>query len=248
MKKLISLLTVLMLCATLLVPAYATNEFKPSVEFKPAPEIVPVQDPDGNEALAMLIDGDGLVIDYVYAGDGCLVVTPVSRAEESALIPEDAKDLLLDVYAKLTSGAMSLPYEKFNAGLISSNMVIRDLFDATFLCGEHPEMLLPEGVKLVITFRLGVEADKSVYTMTYNDGEWNPIVSTVNNNDGTVTCTFEHLCPISFSVEGEQSGPPQSGDPAGEQMSVWFMICGIALLAAIVLTVVYIYNNKKCNK
>ena len=248
MKKLISLLAVLMLCATLLVPAYATNEFKPSVEFKPAPEIVPVLDPDGNEALAMLIDGDGLIVDYVYAGDRCLVVTPVSRAEESTLIPEDAKNTLLDVYAKLTNGTMTLPFEKFNAGLVSSNMVIRDLFDATFLCDEHPDMLLPEGVKLVITFRLGVEKDKDVYTMTYNDSEWNPIVSTVNNGDGTVTCTFEHLCPIAFTVEGEQTKPPKAGDPAGEQLNLWFMLCGIAVLAAIVLTAFYVSNNKKYNK
>lgn len=248
MKKFISLLTVLMLCAALLVPAYAANEFKPSVEFKPAPEIVPVIDPDGNEALAMVIDGDGLVIDYVYAKDGCLVVTPVARAEESEYIPEDAKDLLLEVYGKLNDGSMTLPFEKFNANLVSSNMVVRDLFDATFLCDDHPAMLEPEGVKLVITFRLKIEADKNVYTMTYNDGEWNPIISTVNNNDGTITCTFEHLCPIAFTVEGEQSGPPQSGDPAGEQLNMWFVLCGAALLAVVVLTAFYIYNNKKYNQ
>lgn len=247
MKKIIALLTVLMLCATLVVPVSAENEFKPSVENKPAPEIVPVPDEDGNPALAMLIDGDGLIIDYIYESDGCLVITPVSRAEESEIIPDDARNLLLDVYAKLLNGSMFLPYEKFDAGLISSNMIIRDLFDATFLCGDHPEMLLPEGSRLVITFDLGVAADEDVFTMTYNSGEWNPIVSTVNNDDGTVTCVFEHLCPIAFSVEGDVP-PVQTGDPAGDQLNIWFMICGISLLAVIVLTAFYLYNSKKYSK
>jgi hypothetical protein len=248
MKKFISLLTVLMLCAALMVPAYAANEFKPSVEFKPAPEIVPIPDGEGNMALAMLVDEFGVVVDYIYEGDMCLVVTPVARAEDSNVIPEDAKNTLLDCYEKLNNGSMTLPYEKFDAGLVGSNMVIRDLFDISFLCDEHPSMLIPEGVRLVVRFRMGVDADKNVYTMTFNDGEWNPIVSTVNNNDGTITCTFEHLCPVAFTVEGEQSEPPQSGDPAGEQLGLWLAVCGVAVLAVAVLTFFYIRNNKKCNQ
>lgn len=248
MKKLISLLAVLMLCAALLVPAYAANEFKPSVEFKPAPEIVPVLDGEGNPALAMLVDEDGIVVDYIYEHDYCLVVTPVARAEEDPIIPESAKNTLLDVYAKLTAGTMTLPYEKFNANLVSSNMVIRDLFDVTLLCVEHNEILERPDVDLVVTFRLGVDADKAVYSMTYKNNDWNPIVSSDNNGDGTVTCTFAHLCPVSFSVEGEQKPPVQTGDPAGEQMNLWFILCGVAVLGVIVLTAFYVTNNKKYNQ
>lgn len=248
MKKLISLLAVLMLCAALLVPAYAANEFKPSVEFKPAPEIVPVLDGEGNSALAMLVDEDGIVVDYIYEHDYCLIVTPVARAEEDPIIPESAKNTLLDVYAKLTAGTMTLPYEKFNANLVSSNMVIRDLFDVTLLCVEHNEILERPDVDLVVTFRLGVDADKAVYSMTYKNNDWNPIVSSDNNGDGTVTCTFAHLCPVSFSVEGEQKPPVQTGDPAGEQMNLWFILCGVAVLGVIVLTAFYVTNNKKYNQ
>lgn len=248
MKKLISLLAVLMLCAALLVPAYAANEFKPSVEFKPAPEIVPVLDGEGNPALAMLVDEDGIVVDYIYEHDYCLVVTPVARAEEDPIIPESAKNTLLDVYAKLTAGTMTLPYEKFNANLVSSNMVIRDLFDVTLLCVEHNEILERPDVDLVVTFRLGVDADKAVYPMTYKNNDWNPNVSSDNNGDGTVTCTFAHLCPVSFSVEGEQKPPVQTGDPAGEQMNLWFILCGVAVLGVIVLTAFYVTNNKKYNQ
>ena len=41
-------------------------------------------------------DKDGNIIDYVYGP--CLVITPVSEAETSTLIPQDAKETLLDVY------------------------------------------------------------------------------------------------------------------------------------------------------
>jgi hypothetical protein len=248
MKKMISLLVVLMLCAALLVPAYAANEFKPSVEFKPAPEIVPVLDYAGNPALAMLVDEDGTIVDYIYEHDYCLIVTPVARAEEDPIIPESAKNTLLDVYAKLTAGSMTLPYEKFNAGLVSSNMVIRDLFDVSILCTKHNELLALENIDLVITFRLGVDADKTVYSMTYKNDEWNPIVSSDNNGDGTVTCRFEHLCPVSFSVDGEQKPPVETGDPAGEQLNLWFVLCGVAVLGVVVLTAFYVVNNKKYNK
>ena len=247
MKKIISLLAVLMLCTALLVPAFATNEFKPSVEIKPAPEIVTFLDPDGNEALAMLVDDEGNILAYIYASDRCLVVTPVSRANEQTGIPEEAKNALLDVYNKLSNGSMTLPYELFNAGLVSSNMVIRDLFDVTLLCSEHSTLLEKPNVRLVITFRLGVEEDKAVYSMTFNQ-EWAPIVSTANNGDGTITCVFEHLCPVAFSVANEQTPPPQSGDPAGDQMDLWFIIGGAAMLAVIVLTAFYVINSKKYNK
>jgi hypothetical protein len=143
---------------------------------------------------------------------------------------------------------MTLPYEKFNAGLVSSNMVIRDLFDVSILCTKHNELLALENIDLVITFRLGVDADKTVYSMTYKNDEWNPIVSSDNNGDGTVTCRFEHLCPVSFSVDGEQKPPVETGDPAGEQLNLWFVLCGVAVLGVVVLTAFYVVNNKKYNK
>ncbi len=241
MKKTICFLTVLMLCAALMVPAFAANEFTPSVSDKPAPDIVPL--PEGGIAVILNDIDDPTPLDIVY--EGCLVITPVSEANTSTEIPDYARDLLLEVYGKLKDGSMTLPYEKFSADLDPDAMVIRDLFDATFVCKEHPEMLLPEGVVLQITFDLGVDADETVYTMSYHEGEWSPIVSTVNNGDGTVTCTFEHLCPIAFSVETDVKPPVVTGDPAGDQLGVWFILAGVALVALVALVVVYKVNSKK---
>ena len=242
MKKFLAILVAAMLCVSFAVPALAAEaEFTPSVTNKPAPEIVPVTDPDGNPAIGIICNDEGQIIDYVY--EGCLVITPVSEAETSTEIPEASRVILLDVYDKLTSGEMTIPYEKHNSKLNSSNMVIRDLFDATFVCTDHPAMLEPEGVTLTLVFDLGVKADVDVYTMTYKNSEWNPIVSCENNGDGTVTCVFEKLCPVEFSVETAAEPPVQTGDVGN--MSMWGLVAVIALVAIIALTVIYRIDAKK---
>lgn len=246
MRKIVACLVALMICASMVLPA-AAAPFTPSVTYTPCPSIVPVEDPDGNPALGEVLEDD-VVIDYVY--ETCLVVTPVAEAETSTDIPEESRAILLDVYAKLNSCEMQIPYDKFNAGLDSSKMSVRDLFDATFMCGgattivDHPAMLEPDGVTFRITFDLGVAADEKIYTLTYIDGEWNPIVSTVNNGDGTVTCVFEKLCPIAFCVENQESSTPekppvQTGDPAGDQMIIWIVVGAVSLVALVALVVIY---------
>lgn len=263
MKKIIACAAVLSLLVCLCVSAMAAP-FAPSVTIKPSPDVVPVYDDNGDPAVGVVREKDGSIIDYVY-GD-CLIVTAVADAPTSDRIPEAAKVLLLSVYDKLTSGEMTLPYDKFGADLNADDMVIRDLFDATFVCEEHPDILQPEGVTFEITFKLNVAADEDVFVMTYKNEEWNPIVKAVNNGDGTVTCTFEHLCPISFSVEkadeeapdvtepsestppettGPSGGSSDTGDDVGSQLPIWGLIAGVSLVAVIVLTVLYRRSLKK---
>lgn len=241
MKKLIALLTVLMICISLAVPAAAAEKgFVPSISYKPAPEIVPVTDPDGNPAIAVLRDADGNIIAYIT--ENCLVITSVSEAETSTEIPEDAAALLLELYQKLLSGDMTLPYDKLDGNPDGQNMIIRDLFDASWLCADHPELLAQDGVTMDIIFDLGVEAKRDVYGMVYLDGQWVPTVKCVNNGDGTVTCTFDELCPIVFAVEGS-SDSSKTGDVDN---TIWWTLAAVAALAAIVvLTVIYRRSTKK---
>lgn len=241
MKRVIACVAVLTLLVSLFVPVMAAEEkFTPSVANKPAPEIVPVTDPDGKPAIGVIRDEDGDIVSYVY--EGCLVVTPIDGIEEATGIPADAKELLLQVYNKLKDGEMKLPYDKYDEGLESDDMVIRDLFDASWLCTDHPELLEEDGNVLEIKFDLGVKKGVDVYAMTYVDGEWNPIVKTVNNGDGTVTCTFDEICPIAFSVRAEDSTPEQTGDIFEYH---WLIIAGVALAAIVALTVVYVVDSKK---
>ena len=235
MKRMFAIITVALMCVSLMVPAMAAQEFMPSVTNKPAPEVM----------VARILDKDGSVIEEV--GNECLIITPVSEANTSTEIPAASREVLLNVYGKLLDGSMTIPYEKHNDNLDPSKMVIRDLFDATFVCTECPEMLEPEGVVLEIVFDLNVAPGVNVYAMTYKNDQWDPIVSCVNNGDGTVTATFEKLCPVEFSINTDTTHPSGTGDV--NPFSVWGVIAIVSLyatLAAIViLTVVYVVGSKK---
>lgn len=231
MKRFFAIITVVMMCVSLMVPAMAAQEFMPSVTNKPAPEVM----------VARILDEEGKVIKEV--GSECLVITPVSEVDTSTEIPEASRVVLKDVYGKLTDGSMTIPYKKHNENLDPSKMVIRDLFDASFVCTECPAMLEPEGVVLEIVFDLNVEPGVEIYTMTYKENEWNPIVSTVNNGDGTVTATFEKLCPVEFSINTGSTPPSGTGDQGN--VSLWGIVAVTSLVAIVVLTAVYVVSSKK---
>lgn len=241
MKKIIVCLVVALLCVSMVSPAFAT-EFTPSVENKPAPSLVPVLDGDGNPHPGAVLDKDGNVVSYL--DEDCLVITSVADADISVDIPKSAKDLLLWLYQQLMRGNMSMPYHLHNPLYDSDDMVIRDMFDVTFLCGDHPEALEAVGVVLVLTFDLGVKPNQDVSVMTYKeeDGGWADIHDIVNNGDGTVTCTFEHLCPVAFSV-AVADGPSQTGDT--DTVSIWGLVALASLLAIAVLTYIYYRSTKK---
>ena len=202
MRKVLCMLTVLLLCMSMVLPVFATQDgFVPSITYKPNPELVSVVGEDGKEYIGVIRDAEGKIIDYV--GHGCLLITPVAHIwDEEIEVPQDVEDLLRFVYEGLNDGSITVPYEKHEADLDAANMVIRDLFDARWACKEHPKMLEPEGVVLELTFDLGVIADAQIFCQTYDEAakDWFPIVSVVNNGDGTVTCVFEHLCAIEFSM------------------------------------------------
>ena len=232
MKKLVSLLIALVLCLCAVAPVYA-SEFVPSIPEKDI-VIVPGEDDEGNPTIGRIIDKDGTPIAFVYLD--CLVVTPISKAETAEKIPDDARALLLSVYEQLVSGAMELPYHKFSENVDPSTMVIRDLVDISWLCEDHPALLASSEYYLELTFALGVDADVFVYVMNYKNDDWNPIASTTNNGDGTVTCLFRHLCPVSFSVSNVNYAPPQTGDTAN--LTLWITLMAVSVVALGALVVV----------
>ena len=262
MKKILSIVFVMLLCLGLAAPAYAAEPaaaaepadadgFVPSVHYKPTPEFVPVFDDDGNEYIGVVRDEEGEVIGYVEPG--CLIVTPIAHVwDEDIEVPQEIEDLLLFLYASLNDGSMTIPYEKHNADLDPANMVIRDLFDARWGCEEHPKMLAPQGVVLELTFDLGVVPEAQIYVQTYDEatGVWEPIVSAVNNGDGTVTCIFEHLCGIEFSMPLAVGGPVggSSGTPvnqSGRQEATVLPWVIVMILAAVSAVAVLFAKKKK---
>jgi hypothetical protein len=222
MKKLICLLTVLALAMAFACPVFAVEAFVPSISDKEEPDIVP----DENGVMGEIWKDDE-VVDKVEGG--CLVITPISEAETSTEIPEDAREELLYVYKELLEGDMTLPYEQ--DGLDPETMVIRELIDASWLCEDHPAMLEPEGVTIDLTFDIGVDADTKVYVYVRIDGVWTA-VPVVNNGDGTVTCTFEELCPIAFCVAAGTGKPPvQTGDEFNP--TIWIVLLAVSAAALV---------------
>lgn len=243
MKKIIVCLVVMLLCVSMVAPAYATN-FTESVEGKDAPTIVPVIDDQGNPRPGVIKGEDGEIIGYL--DEDCLIVTSVAEADISVEIPKEAKNLLLWLYQQLMQGKMEVPYQLHNPNYNSKSMVIRDMFDVTFLCGDHPEMLEAAGVVLQLTFQVpGLKANQDVSVMTYKeeDGGWADIHDIINNGDGTVTCVFEHLCPVAFSVAVDNAPPEQTGDT--NEINVWAIVALSSLAAIAVLTFVYYRSTKK---
>lgn len=239
MKKLMSIVLILVLCLSLACPVLAAEDtFVPSIGVKDGPEVVPGTDEDGNPYVARVVDEEEQALDLVE--EGCLVVTPVSQAETSEEIPEDSRDTLLDVYNQLVDGSMELPYDKFEEDLDPDKMVVRELVDASWLCEEHPELVSEVGVYVEIVFDLGVGEDTDVYVMAYVNGEWVPIVSAVNNGDGTVTCLFEEICPVAFSVyAGSSTGNTETGDTAN--LTLWIALLAIS---AVGLTAVLVLRRR----
>ena len=243
MKKIVCLFLALILCLGIAVPVFAAdNGFVPSITYKPEPEIVPVKDENGNEHLGVIRDNEGNVVDYV--DHGCFRITPIAHVWDPEIeVPDYIEELLTYVYEGLNDGSLTIDYDIFNANLDPSKMVIRDLFDIRWFCEEHLAMHLKEDNTLDIIFDLGVVSEAEIFVASFDEStkEWSPIVKTVNNGDGTVTCTFQHFCALSFSMPMAGTSAPVD-DAQAASLLPWIIIL---LLAVVAFVVVVIIKNKK---
>lgn len=220
MKRIVSAFIAVIMILSLSCAVFAAeNEFVPSISEKGAPEIIS----------AVLIK-DGEVIATLE--QACLVITSVAEAEKSELIPEDAKNLLLKVFGELQAGTMVLPTEE------NEELVIRDLVDLSIVCEEHAAQLAEEGVSLQVTFKLGAAKEDVIKAMTYKGEKWN-VVASANEGDGTVTCTFEHLCPVAFAIS-TMNDADDTGDAFRSELIFW----SIAMMASAAALVVVISRRK----
>lgn len=229
MRKVICILTALMLCVSLACTAMATSiNFAPSISGKAAPT-------PGDTVILREPDKDDISV------ANCVVVTSIREAQlKTTDITQEERDLLLDVYAKIADGSMSLP--------LKQGYVVRDLVDISFkysacrIIEEHNHKdihLKEEDVVLVMDFVMGVGKNADVAVLTYIDGEWEEIEEVVNNGDGTVTCTFEDICPVAFAVRNARGGAnPDTGDQVGNNMGMWIgimAVCAVGLVALVVI-------------
>ena len=223
MKKWVLCVIAMALCATLVCPAFAANDtFVPSISYKDGPDV------------------EKAILDGKTVGD-CLTITSIRQATEGNTdIYQNERDLLLDVYAKLSNGSMKLPLEE--------TYVVRELLDVSFkasACRDqghgHKEKLAEPGTTLSVDFDLGVNQDAKIEVLTYmtddsGNAGWIKIEGVTNNGDGTLTCVFEDICPVAFCVLDEGKIPPKTGDSIGNQLWLWVTLMGVSAVAIVALT------------
>ena len=250
MKRVLCFVLSVMLSVSLVVSVSAAS-FTASVESKSAPAVVEIADEVGNTAIAVLTgdlpEGMELVTsDY-------LVVTAVADAESSDQIPDASQQALLEVYTGLQEGTIQVPFEQLDEEK-ASNLVVRDLFDVSFTDVEGNDfsnLLDEEGVSLEITFAMEVAADETVYVMVYKNDAWHEIQQVTNNGDGTITCVFDHLCPVAVIVEANETmevvdlTEKSAEDLKPEVSSDRNMVMWIGIMAASVVALAVVLVSKK---
>ncbi len=213
MKRLVSILLVIVTLFSFSLSVMASEvEFVPSITNKGAPEFAVTIDENGKKVIGKLKDSNDNVIAIEY--EDHVVITSVSDADSSTEIPKDAKDTLKKVYdelcmpdtklSELCPELNDLVAEKVCPNKNADDLVIRDLFDITALCDPLKTQLPTDGTVVDFNFKVNISADTFITAMVYVDGVWK-LVPTVNNGDGTITCTFEDICPVAFLVPADAS-------------------------------------------
>lgn len=150
-----------------------------------------------------------------------------------------------------TPGAPAATEEALGLSYENKNYVVIQLVDVSFSKAQcvdddhgHAETLEREDVNATLAFDLGVSADAVVLVLHLHDGKWEPVSSAVNNGDGTVTCVFEHFCPVAFCVEKEILEEPQQ---AAADYS-WLLWLVVLVACAVTVAVLVIYREKDKKK
>ena len=253
MKKLLSFVLVVAMLLSFSVSAMAAG-FTPSVTNKGAPDIVFEFDADGKKILGYIRDENGNIIATCY--EDCIVMTPISGIEDSTEITEEERKILQEAYDELNKTDTKLSEicpdlntiakELLGNDANADNFVIRDLFDISSRCDDITELLPKDGTTFETTFKYSISADTKVTAMVYVDGKWKPVAKTVNNGNGTITITFEDICPVAIMVPADAQNDtysPVTGADTQTGVVIWGSVMLVSL--ASIVSLVYISRRKK---
>ena len=196
MKKIVVILSAILLVVALAVPSFAAG-FTPSVEQKGAPTVVSATDADGN----------------AFA-DGEVIVTPVSAADSAdAAIADGLKAAYeqIKAAATLTDIAPSIGDYLKEIGSEASveDLVVRDLFDVSVTGAAA------ESGSVTVRFNLGLSQSATLIVLhNYEGSNWEiiPKDRVKQNADGTVDVTFDRQ-------ETADTTTPSTNAPSSPQTS-----------------------------
>lgn len=219
MKKVISLVL-----AVVMILAMGVSTFAAPFVGSVAPEYKIVS--------ARILDANGNPVESHGDIEKCLYVTHVTESDKAPDIISEEIALLLKVYKQLINKTMKIPYEKF--GYDPESAVLVDLYDITIPCDEHEATIAPKGIVVEVVLEANVPANAKILVTAYKNGEWTAAEKAVNNGDGTITCVFEHFCPVAISVvDGTVAGGLESNPSTGAPVAFG----AVAVLAAAACTV-----------
>ncbi len=232
MKKLMALVMTMVMLVAFAVPAMAAeNDFVPSVEVKPGPEIiVGTDDENGTPSYGTIVMPDGTKIPLP---EGSITITPISKADSAT---EDIEEALKDAFEEL-SGAESLEdlidqlkeiLEEQFPGVDVDDLVITDLFHVDV--SEDYEEYFEQGGKLELTISA---TDELILALNKKDSIWSLLFGSnfIDNGDGTYTLIIDGegifaLLKNVLSIDVDPENPGQDSPTTGD-MSYLYVIGGV---------------------
>lgn len=252
MKKIVAVLIALILVFSFSISAFAAN-FTPSVVNKDSPIVIkPGTSVQGLDLGAIIVDKNGDLVEPVEFAH--LIITGVADADNSSEIPDAARIALKAAYAELSkkdiklselvSGLDEIVKKDLGSDKGANNLVIRDLFDVSLVNSKDKTALNVEGNKLVVTFDIGIKANKAIYAIQFNTeiSKWEIVPMVRNNNDGTVTCEFSQCGPVAFLVESTPK-TPTTGDNS-VSLYIWIGLAGVSLIGLVAVLVIKSKKDK----
>ncbi len=244
MKRFLTCALTLMLAVVLTVPALAN--FTPSVEAKPAPDVV-----EKDQIAAVIKDSTGAVVDQITAQE--LVITPASEKYQAVatkitdnLVRAELQISQVEHLGQLTAEmeqALQQAKKEQKVSYIDEvdidDLVVRDLFDVS-LVRDGQVVPVPDGH--TITFSIQTDlADDDLHFVLHNpvNHDWEVLEEAEAAHDGIITITVDTLSPFAIAVDQaadldvDPSGP--SSPQTGESTSVLFAVGAVALLCAAVV-------------
>ena len=239
MKKILSIIIMMILIGSMSIGAFASSNFTKSVTAKPAPQI----------KKASIVDKSNNVLSNVSKGN-INVIAYADRDKASTAVKsnlENAYDEIQKNGVEKLTPDVAKHIKNENSSVKPDELVVRDIFEVT-LNGDAKEQASNDNNKIKITFDAKWNKDQYLMVMVKDNGKWTVLQNedVIVNNDGTVTVTFSNISTVLFVTDGgslnidKDTTSPQTNDISGK-------IIGVVSAAAI-CTVSGIVIKKKENK
>jgi len=248
MKKILAcMLAVVMLVSCSMTAFAATNDYVPSIEIKPGPEVIEQETDDGRPGMGIIVMPNG---EQIPVPGGSIIITPIVDKDKA---DQDIRDALEEAFSNIKDAGgldelvkdLQDILDKIANGTDVDDLVITDIFHI-FLSDEYNEYL-EKGGKLHIKLQ-GV--DGLIAALQNAGGKWGVLFGDmfIDNGDGTYTLVIDKMGVYALfrdagKVDVDYADPDKSSPQTGD-MTVMFMVAFV-VLASCAAAALVIYKKKR---